>query len=141
MKSIVCTELGNPELLEIMDVQIPVPSKDEVLVKVEAAGVNYPDALLVQGRYQVVVDPPFTPGNEICGYIEEVGENVNLSKGTKVIGLPEIGGFSEYVTINKNLVIPISDSISFSSSSISHCKPSPISKLLVCLTDSKRGII
>jgi len=112
MKSIVCTELGNPELLEIMDVQIPVPSKDEVLVKVEAAGVNYPDALLVQGRYQVVVDPPFTPGNEICGYIEEVGENVNLSKGTKVIGLPEIGGFSEYVTINKNLVIPISDSIS-----------------------------
>ena len=67
MKSIVCTELGNPELLEIMDVQIPVPSKDEVLVKVEAAGVNYPDALIVQGRYQVVVDPPFTPGNEICG--------------------------------------------------------------------------
>ena len=53
MKSIVCTELGNPELLEIMDVQIPVPSKDEVLVKVEAAGVNYPDALLVQGRIKL----------------------------------------------------------------------------------------
>tara|TARA_B100000902_G_scaffold143149_1_gene140633 strand:+ start:10133 stop:11080 length:948 start_codon:yes stop_codon:yes gene_type:complete len=104
--------LGNPELLEIMDMKIPVPNENEVLIKVEAAGVNYPDALLVQGRYQVVVDPPFTPGNEICGYVEEVGENVNLVKGTKVIGLPEIGGFSEYVTLNKGLVFPISDSIS-----------------------------
>ncbi len=112
MKSIVCTKLGNPELLEIMDMKIPVPNENEVLIKVEAAGVNYPDALLVQGRYQVVVDPPFTPGNEICGYVEEVGENVNLVKGTKVIGLPEIGGFSEYVTLNKGLVFPISDSIS-----------------------------
>ncbi len=112
MKSIVCTKLGNPELLEIMDMKIPVPNENEVLIKVEAAGVNYPDALLVQGRYQVVVDPPFTPGNEICGYVEDVGENVNLVKGTKVIGLPEIGGFSEYVTLNKGLVFPISDSIS-----------------------------
>jgi len=112
LKSIVCTKLGNPELLEIMDMKIPVPNENEVLIKVEAAGVNYPDALLVQGRYQVVVDPPFTPGNEICGYVEEVGENVNLVKGTKVIGLPEIGGFSEYVTLNKGLVFPISDSIS-----------------------------
>ena len=112
MKAVVCTELGNPDLLEIKDIKKPVPSKNEVLVKVEAAGVNYPDALLVKGLYQVVVEPPFTPGNEICGYVEEVGENVNIPKGVKVIGLPEIGGFSEYVIINKNLVIPISDSIS-----------------------------
>jgi NADPH:quinone reductase-like Zn-dependent oxidoreductase len=73
--------------------------------------VNYPDALLVQGKYQVVVEPPFTPGNEVCGYVEQVGKDVDLKKGMKVIGLPEIGGFSEYVCINKNLVIPISDNI------------------------------
>ncbi|MDA9646018.1 NADPH:quinone oxidoreductase family protein [Candidatus Actinomarina] len=112
MKSVICTELGNPELLQIKDKEKPTPLKDEVLVKVEAAGVNYPDALLVQGKYQVVVNPPFTPGNEICGYIEEVGSNVDFKKGMKVIGLPEIGGFSEYVCLNKNLVIPISDNIS-----------------------------
>ena len=112
MKSVICTELGNPELLQIKDTEKPTPLKDEVLVKVEAAGVNYPDALLVQGKYQVVVNPPFTPGNEICGYIEEVGSNVDFKKGMKVIGLPEIGGFSEYVCLNKNLVIPISDNIS-----------------------------
>ena len=111
MKAVICTELGHPKLLEIKDVEIPKPSEDEVLIKVEAAGVNYPDALLVQGKYQIVVNPPFTPGNEVCGYIDKVGENVNLTKGMKVIGLPEIGGLSEYVSVNKNLVIPISDKI------------------------------
>src|SRR6056300_1721244 len=97
MKSIVCTKLGNPELLEIKEIDKPVPSENEVLIKVEAAGVNYPDALLVQGLYQVLVEPPFTPGNEVCGFVEEVGSNTGFKKGTKVIGLPEIGGFSEYV--------------------------------------------
>ena len=111
MKSVVCTKLGEPKLLEIKEVDKPIPLDDEVLIKVEAAGVNYPDALLVQGKYQIVVEPPFTPGNEVCGYVEQVGKNVDLKKGTKVIGLPEIGGFSEFVCINKKLVIPISDNI------------------------------
>ena len=111
MKSVVCTQLGDPDLLQIKEIEIPTPGKNQVLVKVSAAGVNYPDALLVQGKYQVVVEPPFTPGNEICGYIEEVGEDVELKIGMKVIGLPEIGGFSEYVCIDKRLVIPISDNI------------------------------
>ncbi|MDA8667407.1 NADPH:quinone oxidoreductase family protein [Candidatus Actinomarina sp.] len=111
MKSVVCTKLGKPKLLEIKEVDKPIPLDDEVLIKVEAAGVNYPDALLVQGKYQIVVEPPFTPGNEVCGYVDQVGKNVDLKKGTKVIGLPEIGGFSEFVCINKKLVIPISDNI------------------------------
>ncbi len=111
MKSVVCTKLGEPKLLEIKEVDKPIPLDDEVLIKVEAAGVNYPDALLVQGKYQIVVEPPFTPGNEVCGYVDQVGKNVDLKKGTKVIGLPEIGGFSEFVCINKKLVIPISDNI------------------------------
>ncbi|MDB3866319.1 NADPH:quinone oxidoreductase family protein [Acidimicrobiia bacterium] len=111
MKSVVCTKLGEPKLLEIKEVDKPIPLDDEVLIKVEAAGVNYPDALLVQGKYQIVVEPPFTPGNEVCGYVDKVGKNVDLKKGTKVIGLPEIGGFSEFVCINKKLVIPISDNI------------------------------
>ncbi|MDB3891336.1 NADPH:quinone oxidoreductase family protein [Acidimicrobiia bacterium] len=111
MKSVVCTKLGEPKLLEIKEVYKPIPLDDEVLIKVEAAGVNYPDALLVQGKYQIVVEPPFTPGNEVCGYVDQVGKNVDLKKGTKVIGLPEIGGFSEFVCINKKLVIPISDNI------------------------------
>ena len=61
MKAVVCTKLGEPNLLEINDVDKPTIGKDEVLVKVEVAGVNFPDALLVQGKYQIVIDPPFIP--------------------------------------------------------------------------------
>ena len=107
LKAVVCTKLGEPKLLEINEIDKPTINKDEVLIKVEVAGVNFPDALLVQGKYQIVIDPPFIPGNEVCGIIEEKGENVDIPVGTKVIGIPPIGGFAEFVTINKNLVIPV----------------------------------
>ena len=54
MKAVVCTKLGEPNLLEIKEVDKPTIGKDEVLIKVEVAGVNFPDALLVQGKYQIV---------------------------------------------------------------------------------------
>ena len=63
-------------LLEIQEIEKPKIAENEVLIKVEAAGVNFPDALLVQGKYQIVMDPPFTPGNEVCGFVEEVGKKV-----------------------------------------------------------------
>ena len=107
MKAVVCTKLGEPKLLEIKEIDKPTINKDEVLIKVEVAGVNFPDALLVQGKYQIVIDPQFIPCNEVCGIIEEKGENVDIPVGTKVIGIPPIGGFAEFVTINKNLVIPV----------------------------------
>ena len=111
MKAVVCTKIGDPDLLEIKDIEIPKPNKNEVLIKVEAAGVNFPDALMVQGKYQIVMDPPFTPGNEVCGYVEEAGDDVDIKIGTKVIALPPIGGFSEYVSVDKNLVIPVSGKV------------------------------
>ena len=111
MKAVVCTKIGDPNLLEIKEIKTPKPSKNEVLVKVQAAGVNFPDALMVQGKYQIVMDPPFTPGNEVCGYVEETGDDVDLKIGTKVIALPPIGGFSEYVSVDKNLVIPVSEKV------------------------------
>ena len=112
MKAVVCTKLGEPNLLEIKEVDKPTIGKDEVLIKVEVAGVNFPDALLVQGKYQIVIDPPFIPGNEVCGIIKDKGENVDIPVGTKVIGIPPIGGFAEFVTINKNLVIPVGENFS-----------------------------
>ncbi len=95
MKAVVCTTLGEPNLLEIKDNPIPEPQKNEVLIKVEAAGVNFPDALMVQGKYQIVMDPPFTPGTEVCGIVEGIGEDVEIKIGTKVIALPPMGGFAE----------------------------------------------
>ena len=92
MKAVVCTKLGEPNLLEIKEVDKPTINKDEVLIKVEVAGVNFPDALLVQGKYQIVIDPPFIPGNEVCGIIEDKGENVDIPLGTKVIGFLQLEG-------------------------------------------------
>jgi len=112
MKAVVCTKLGEPNLLDIKEVDKPSVSNDEVLIKVEVAGVNFPDALLVQGKYQIVIDPPFIPGNEVCGIIEKKGKNVDLPVGSKVIGIPPIGGFAEFVAINKNLVIPVNKDFS-----------------------------
>ncbi len=113
MKAVVCTKLGEPNLLEIQEIDKPSISENDILIKVEAAGVNFPDALLVQGKYQIVMDPPFVPGNEVCGIIEDKGEKVKLPIGSKVIGIPPIGGFAEYVAVNKNLVIPVNDNFNF----------------------------
>ena len=111
MKAVVCTKIGEPNLLEIKDIEKPKPNKNEVLIDVQAAGVNFPDALMVQGKYQIVMDPPFPPGNEVCGYVEDSGDDVDIENGTKVIALPPIGGFSEYVCVDKNLVIPVSEKV------------------------------
>ena len=111
MKAVVCTKIGDPNLLEIKEIEKPKPNKNEVLIDVQAAGVNFPDALMVQGKYQIVMEPPFTPGNEVCGYIEDSGDDVDIENGTKVIALPPIGGFSEYVCVDKNLVIPVSEKV------------------------------
>ena len=111
MKAVVCTKIGDPNLLEIKEIEKPKPNKNEVLIGVQAAGVNFPDALMVQGKYQIVMDPPFTPGNEVCGYVEDSGDDVDMENGTKVIALPPIGGFSEYVCVDKNLVIPVSEKV------------------------------
>ena len=111
MKAVVCTKIGDPNLLEIKEIEKPKPNKNEVLIDVKAAGVNFPDALMVQGKYQIVMDPPFTPGNEVCGYVEDSGDDVDIENGTKVIALPPIGGFSEYVCVDKNLVIPVSEKV------------------------------
>ena len=86
MKAVVCTKLGEPNLLEIKEADKPTVGKDEVLIKVEVAGVNFPDALLVQGKYQIVIDPPFIPGNEVCGIVEDKGENVNIPSFWRITG-------------------------------------------------------
>ena len=79
MKAVVCTELGEPSKLKVQEIDLGDVGDNQLLISVEAAGVNFPDALLVQGKYQIVIDPPFIPGNEIAGIVKEVGNNVTVS--------------------------------------------------------------
>lgn len=96
MKAIVCEEFGPLDDLKYIDVADPTPGAGEVLIRTEAAGVNYPDGLLVQGLYQSKPDRPFTPGSEVAGEIVSVGEGVTRFKaGDRVVTYCS-GGYADY---------------------------------------------
>lgn len=95
MKAIICHEFGPLEELAWEETADPVPGPGEVLIATEAAGVNYPDGLLVQGLYQSRPDRPFTPGMEVAGRVEAVGEGVSLTPGTRVLAAVSTGGYAE----------------------------------------------
>lgn len=108
MKAVLCKAWGAPESLVVADVPAPKAGKGQVVVAVRAAGVNFPDVLIVQGKYQVKPDLPFTPGAEICGTVKEVGEGVtHLKPGDTVVAFPGIGGFAEEVVADAARVAPV----------------------------------
>jgi len=100
MKAIVCKEFGPLDDLVLEDLPDPVAGKGQIVIRVEAAGVNYPDGLLVQGLYQMKPDRPFTPGMEVAGVVEAVGEGVsNFSVGDRAAGKGGLGGYAEKVAM------------------------------------------
>lgn len=114
MKALVCKEYGPPESLVLETHPDPEPGKGEVLVAVKAAGINFPDVLLIAGKYQVKVPPPFVPGNEAAGIVESVGEGVTRYKtGDRVIITPRSGGFAEKCVVDENFCISLPDGLSY----------------------------
>lgn len=112
MKAIVCDAFGPIDDLQYKDVADPVAEPGHVVVNVEAAGVNFPDGLLVQGLYQMQPDFPFVPGNEVAGTIVELGEGVShLHIGQRVIALSNLGGYAEKARIAATHVLPLPDAI------------------------------
>jgi len=108
MKAIQCVEWGPPGRLVLSDVPVPEPASGEVRVKVEAAGVNFPDALIVQKKYQVQPPLPFTPGTEVAGVIDAVGPEVTLRRtGDRVVAFVGLGGFAEYVCAPAAKTVPL----------------------------------
>lgn len=115
MFAIVCTEYGPISGLEYQEVSTPEPGEGEVRVAVKAAGVNFPDALLVQGLYQIKPPLPFVPGAEFAGMIDAIGEGVtNFEKGDRVMTFSQqMGGFAEQAVVNARNLIPLHDDIPF----------------------------
>ncbi|HEX5676538.1 MAG TPA: NADPH:quinone oxidoreductase family protein [Alcanivorax sp.] len=110
MRAILCKELGPADKLVIEDVPSPQVSGDGVKVKVKAAGLNFPDTLIIQGKYQIKPELPFSPGGEMAGEIIEVGPDVkNLKPGMRVMGLTGYGSFAEEMVISESRVIPVPD--------------------------------
>ena len=114
MKAIVCNELGPIENLKLEDVDAPKVGKGEVCVQVKAAGVNYPDTLVVQGKYQIKPPTPYVPGGEASGIVAEIGEGVTDWKvGDRVIVTPLLGAFAEYCVVPSAQVQPMASNMSF----------------------------
>lgn len=114
MKIMLSQEPGGPETLVLSDMPSPEPGKKQVRIKVHAAGVNFPDTLIIRDLYQMKPPRPFAPGGEIAGEVDAVGEGVtNLKVGDRVLGMVGFGGFAEQVVADAARVIKIPDAMPY----------------------------
>jgi NADPH2:quinone reductase len=114
MRAVVCRELGPPEKLAVEERGSIPPGPGEVRIAVRACGVNFVDGLLVQGLYQIKPQPPFVPGGEIAGEVEEVGEGVSApALGDRVLAMTGLNGFAAEVTLPAQSAIPIPAGLDF----------------------------
>lgn len=118
MKAVLCKEFGPPEKLSVENIDALNPGKGQVVVTVKACGVNFPDTLIIQGKYQFKPPLPFSPGSEIAGVIKEVGEGVSSVKpGDRVIAFTTWGGFAEEVVAEAVQLIPMPPGLDFKTAS------------------------
>jgi putative PIG3 family NAD(P)H quinone oxidoreductase len=115
MKAIIIKEFGGPEVLQLVERDVPTVSSNEVLIKVKASGINRPDVFQRKGNYPAPLGAsPDIPGLEISGTVEQLGENTTRWKiGDKICALLAGGGYAEYATVNENHCLPIPENLSF----------------------------
>lgn len=114
MKAVVCKAWGGPETLVIEDVALPAPKPGEVKIRVRAAGVNFPDVLIIQNKYQMKPPLPFSPGAEISGEVIAVGEGVtHVKAGDRVVSFCGVGGFAEEVIAPAAVTMPMPPGVPF----------------------------
>jgi NADPH2:quinone reductase len=112
MRALVCQENGPIDKLVLEDVPSTPPGSGQVRLEVHAAGVNFPDLLIVQGKYQLKPKAPFTPGAECVGTVVELGAGVTaFEEGERVLALPPWGAFAEEVTVDVARVMKVPASL------------------------------
>jgi NADPH2:quinone reductase len=114
MRAVLCEAWGGPEGLVIKDLSDLTPKPGEVVISIRAAGVNFPDVLIIQKKYQLQPELPFSPGAEVAGNVAAVGEGVTALKvGDRVAALCTTGGFAEQIALDAARVIKIPESLSY----------------------------
>ena len=114
MKAIVCNAFGPVDQLAFEERPDPVAGVGQVLIEVHAAGVNFPDGLMVRGEYQVRPERPFIPGSEVAGIVRAVGPNAEaFTVGQRVVALCGLGGFADIVTAEAHSTLPIPAEMDF----------------------------
>jgi len=114
MKAVLCKAYGPASSLVLEETADPVAKPNEVVIDIHAAGVNFPDTLIIEGKYQVKPPFPFSPGGEAAGVVASVGEKVkHLKVGDRVMGLTGFGSFAEKVATDAMRVLPMPDDMDY----------------------------
>ncbi len=114
MQALLSVAPGGPDTLELTTLPDPSPGKGEILVGVKAAGVNFPDTLIIQDLYQIKPPRPFAPGGEIAGEVLAIGEGVSGFKvGDRVLALTGHGGFATHLTVKAGMAVKFPDTMPF----------------------------
>jgi NADPH:quinone reductase len=114
MKAVLCKAFGPPASLVVEEVPSPIPGPGEVVIAVKAAGVNFPDVLIVQNKYQVKPPLPFSPGSEVAGVVKAVGPGVtSWTPGDAVSAITTYGGFAEEVKTDARRLLPLAKGMDF----------------------------
>jgi NADPH:quinone reductase len=113
MRAVVCRAYGPPEDLLVDDVPDPTPGPGQLLVRVHAAAVNFPDVLLIAGNYQIKIPVPFTPGSELAGEVVAAGDGAPFRPGERVFGATPTGAFAELALLDAHQVSAIPDGTDF----------------------------
>ena len=115
MRALLCKEYGMADKLELVtDHPEPTAEAGQVVIDIKAAGLNFPDVLIIQGKYQFQPEMPFSPGGECAGVVLSVGEGVERYKpGDKVIAMTGSGCFRDQIAVDQNAVMPMPEGLDF----------------------------
>jgi NADPH:quinone reductase-like Zn-dependent oxidoreductase len=107
MRAVICHTYGPPEDLVVEEVPDPTPGPGQLVVRVRAAAVNFPDVLLIAGKYQVKIPVPFTPGSELAGEVVAAAAGAAFRPGDRVFGTTAVGAFAELALLDGHAVSTI----------------------------------
>jgi len=145
MQSIWITKTGGPDVMQIRDTDFDGPGKNEVLIKVKAAGINFADLLIRKGLYPEAPRLPLVPGYEVAGEIEEVGPEVSGDLVSKpVIAFTRFGGYSEYVFVPVGHFFPMPEFLSYETGAalpVAYCTAHLLINILGSVRDGDKLLI
>ncbi|MCL4162967.1 UNVERIFIED_CONTAM: hypothetical protein GTU68_065884, partial [Idotea baltica] len=114
MHAMLSQAIGGPETLELTELPDPQPKDGEVIVRIRAAGVNFPDTLMIRDLYQMKPPRPFAPGGEIAGDVAAVGKDVKgFAVGDRVLALTGFGGFATHMAVDPTRLVKIPDDMPY----------------------------
>ncbi|MGI9085714.1 MAG: NADPH:quinone oxidoreductase family protein [Aeromicrobium sp.] len=113
MRAVQIVSLDGPSAVEVVDVPEPEANADQVLIRVRAAGVSFPEVLQTRGLYQLKPPLPFVPGSEVAGEIVSAPDGSGLAHGDRVVALVLLGGFAEHAVAQADMVFPLPAELTF----------------------------